>query len=131
MLAEASLQNLKDSNNNACSYACRPITHLIPLESFSSFQIFNILIPNQTTFFFYHTHMFIWVLHYEWPYSLNCFCSSPSQILTRFHIYVQVKHKIGVEDIVNHVLQAWEAATGKKRHWHFLLCCIFSSMLQQ
>jgi hypothetical protein len=28
---------------------------------------------------------------------------------------VQVKHGVGVEEIVNHVLQAWEIATGNKR----------------
>ncbi|KAL4392663.1 hypothetical protein AHAS_Ahas03G0367600 [Arachis hypogaea] len=31
-------------------------------------------------------------------------------------VFAQVKHKVGVQDIVNHVLQAWERATGKKRH---------------
>ncbi|KAI5670856.1 hypothetical protein M9H77_11220 [Catharanthus roseus] len=31
-------------------------------------------------------------------------------------VFAQVKHGVGVEEIVNHVLQAWEAATGKKRH---------------
>lgn len=30
----------------------------------------------------------------------------------------QVKHGVGVEEIVNHIIQAWEGATGKKRHWH-------------
>ncbi|KAK6268497.1 hypothetical protein QUC31_012657 [Theobroma cacao] len=30
-------------------------------------------------------------------------------------VFAQVKHGHGVEDIVNHILQAWEAATGKKR----------------
>lgn len=30
---------------------------------------------------------------------------------------MQVKHGKGVEEIVNHILQAWEVATGKKRHW--------------
>lgn len=28
---------------------------------------------------------------------------------------MQVKHGVGVEEIVSNVLQAWEAATGKKR----------------
>jgi urease accessory protein len=28
---------------------------------------------------------------------------------------VQVKHGVGVEEIVNHILQAWEIATGNKR----------------
>jgi urease accessory protein len=27
----------------------------------------------------------------------------------------QVKHGVGVEEIVNHILQAWEIATGNKR----------------
>nr|POE50486.1 urease accessory protein g [Quercus suber] len=31
-------------------------------------------------------------------------------------VFAQVKHGVGVEEIVNHVLQAWELATGKKRH---------------
>ncbi|XP_014507251.1 urease accessory protein G [Vigna radiata var. radiata] len=31
-------------------------------------------------------------------------------------VFAQVKHKVGVEEIVNHVLQAWEATTGNKRH---------------
>ncbi|OIW00753.1 hypothetical protein TanjilG_19193 [Lupinus angustifolius] len=31
-------------------------------------------------------------------------------------VFAQVKHKVGVEAIVNHVLEAWEATTGKKRH---------------
>ncbi|KAK2651750.1 hypothetical protein Ddye_011606 [Dipteronia dyeriana] len=31
-------------------------------------------------------------------------------------IFAQVKHRVGVEEIVNNVLQAWEVATGKK--WH-------------
>uniref|UniRef100_A0A0R0IIX3 Ni-binding urease accessory protein UreG n=2 Tax=Glycine subgen. Soja TaxID=1462606 RepID=A0A0R0IIX3_SOYBN len=31
-------------------------------------------------------------------------------------VFAQVKHKIGVEEIGNLVLQAWEAATGNKRH---------------
>ncbi|KAH9749395.1 Urease accessory protein G [Citrus sinensis] len=30
-------------------------------------------------------------------------------------IFAQVKHGLGVEEIVNHILQAWEASTGKKR----------------
>lgn len=30
---------------------------------------------------------------------------------------MQVKHGKGVGEIVNHVLQAWEEATGKKKHW--------------
>ncbi|XP_039033540.1 urease accessory protein G-like [Hibiscus syriacus] len=30
-------------------------------------------------------------------------------------VFAQVKHGHGVEEIVNHVLQAWEAVTGKKR----------------
>lgn len=29
---------------------------------------------------------------------------------------MQVKHGQGVEEIVNHILQSWEVATGKKRH---------------
>uniref|UniRef100_A0A803MIX7 CobW/HypB/UreG nucleotide-binding domain-containing protein n=1 Tax=Chenopodium quinoa TaxID=63459 RepID=A0A803MIX7_CHEQI len=28
----------------------------------------------------------------------------------------KVKHGLGVEEIVNHILQAWEVATGKKQH---------------
>lgn len=31
-------------------------------------------------------------------------------------VFAQVKHGKGVEEIVNHILQAWEVATGKKRH---------------
>ncbi|KAL5989985.1 hypothetical protein ACLOJK_010880 [Asimina triloba] len=31
-------------------------------------------------------------------------------------VFAQVKHGVGVEQIVNHVLQAWEVATGGKRH---------------
>ncbi|KAK2639302.1 hypothetical protein Ddye_027097 [Dipteronia dyeriana] len=31
-------------------------------------------------------------------------------------VFAQVKHGVGVEEIVNNVLQAWEVATGKK--WH-------------
>nr|XP_016507349.1 PREDICTED: urease accessory protein G-like isoform X1 [Nicotiana tabacum] len=31
-------------------------------------------------------------------------------------VFAQVKHGVGVEDIVNHVLQAWEVATGNKKH---------------
>ncbi|RWW10635.1 hypothetical protein BHE74_00029700, partial [Ensete ventricosum] len=31
-------------------------------------------------------------------------------------IYLQVKHRVGVEEIVNHILRAWEAATGNRRH---------------
>ncbi|XP_021888463.1 urease accessory protein G [Carica papaya] len=31
-------------------------------------------------------------------------------------VFAQVKHGVGVEDIVNHILQAWEVATGKKQH---------------
>ncbi|CAN1847078.1 Urease accessory protein G, partial [Linum perenne] len=31
-------------------------------------------------------------------------------------VFAQVKHGVGVEEIVNHILQAWEAATGNKRH---------------
>eukprot|EP00257_Ricinus_communis_P016727 XP_015574986.1 urease accessory protein G isoform X2 [Ricinus communis] len=31
-------------------------------------------------------------------------------------VFAQVKHGVGVEEIVNHVLQAWEVATGKKQH---------------
>ncbi|XP_039771432.1 urease accessory protein G-like isoform X7 [Panicum virgatum] len=30
-------------------------------------------------------------------------------------VFAQVKHGVGVEDIVNHILQAWEIATGNKR----------------
>ncbi|GLT68363.1 hypothetical protein SLA2020_406050 [Shorea laevis] len=30
-------------------------------------------------------------------------------------VFAQVKHGVGVEEIVDHVLQAWEVATGKKR----------------
>ncbi|XWS19829.1 hypothetical protein CRYUN_Cryun31cG0050300 [Craigia yunnanensis] len=30
-------------------------------------------------------------------------------------VFAQVKHGHGVEEIVNHILQGWEAATGKKR----------------
>lgn len=30
-------------------------------------------------------------------------------------IKMQVKHGVGVDDIVNHVLNAWETATGKKK----------------
>lgn len=30
-------------------------------------------------------------------------------------VYTQVKHGVGVKEIVDHVLGAWEAATGKKR----------------
>lgn len=31
-------------------------------------------------------------------------------------VFAQVKHGVGVEEIVNHVLQAWEVATGQKPH---------------
>ncbi|CAI0475090.1 unnamed protein product [Linum tenue] len=31
-------------------------------------------------------------------------------------VFAQVKHGLGVEEIVNHILQAWEAATGNNRH---------------
>ncbi|KAH0985405.1 hypothetical protein GBA52_012582 [Prunus armeniaca] len=31
-------------------------------------------------------------------------------------VFAQVKHGHGVEEIVNHIVQAWELATGKKRH---------------
>ncbi|KAF8408901.1 hypothetical protein HHK36_004971 [Tetracentron sinense] len=31
-------------------------------------------------------------------------------------VFAQVKHGLGVEEIVNHIIQGWEAATGKKRH---------------
>ncbi|TXG47899.1 hypothetical protein EZV62_027193 [Acer yangbiense] len=31
-------------------------------------------------------------------------------------VFAQVKHGVGVEEIVNNVLQAWEVATGKKQH---------------
>lgn len=30
-------------------------------------------------------------------------------------VYKQVKHGVGVKEIVEHVLGAWETATGKKR----------------
>ncbi|CAN6327274.1 unnamed protein product [Urochloa humidicola] len=30
-------------------------------------------------------------------------------------VFSQVKHRVGVEEIVNHILQAWEIATGNKR----------------
>uniref|UniRef100_A0A0E0A2U6 Urease accessory protein G n=1 Tax=Oryza glumipatula TaxID=40148 RepID=A0A0E0A2U6_9ORYZ len=30
-------------------------------------------------------------------------------------VFAQVKHGVGVEEIVNHILQAWEIATGNKR----------------
>ncbi|URD75983.1 CobW/HypB/UreG, nucleotide-binding domain [Musa troglodytarum] len=30
-------------------------------------------------------------------------------------VFAQVKHRVGVEEIVNHILQAWEAATGNRR----------------
>ncbi|KAJ0018989.1 hypothetical protein Pint_10007 [Pistacia integerrima] len=30
-------------------------------------------------------------------------------------VFAQVKHGLGVEEIVNHILQGWEAATGKNR----------------
>lgn len=30
-------------------------------------------------------------------------------------IQLQVKHGVGVEDIVNHILQSWEVATGNKK----------------
>lgn len=38
---------------------------------------------------------------------------------SNIYTHMQVKHGVGIEEIVNHVLQAWEAATGKKRHWTF------------
>ncbi|XP_028078928.1 urease accessory protein G [Camellia sinensis] len=31
-------------------------------------------------------------------------------------VFAQVKHGVGVEEIVNHILQAWEVATGNKQH---------------
>ncbi|KAF7852113.1 hypothetical protein BT93_L0509 [Corymbia citriodora subsp. variegata] len=31
-------------------------------------------------------------------------------------VFAQVKHGLGVEEIVNHILQAWEVMTGKKRY---------------
>ncbi|KAJ6821609.1 urease accessory protein G [Iris pallida] len=31
-------------------------------------------------------------------------------------VFAQVKHGVGVEEIVNHILQSWEMATGRKRH---------------
>ncbi|KAF2305419.1 hypothetical protein GH714_005111 [Hevea brasiliensis] len=31
-------------------------------------------------------------------------------------VFAQIKHGLGVEEIVNHILQAWEGATGKKQH---------------
>ncbi|CAI9087951.1 OLC1v1022159C1 [Oldenlandia corymbosa var. corymbosa] len=31
-------------------------------------------------------------------------------------VFAQVKHGVGVEEIVNNILPSWEAATGKKRH---------------
>lgn len=31
-------------------------------------------------------------------------------------IFAQVRHGVGIEDIVDHVLHAWEVATGEKRH---------------
>ncbi|PRQ29423.1 putative urease accessory protein UreG [Rosa chinensis] len=31
-------------------------------------------------------------------------------------VFAQVKHGQGVEEIVNHIIQAWELATGNKRH---------------
>jgi 3-isopropylmalate dehydratase small subunit len=30
--------------------------------------------------------------------------------------FLQVKHGVGVEEIVGHILQAWEVATGNKGH---------------
>jgi len=42
-----------------------------------------------------------------------------------------VKHNVGVEEIVNHVLQAWEATTGKKRRWHFFEKCCWTWIGQQ
>ncbi|XP_010504904.2 PREDICTED: urease accessory protein G, partial [Camelina sativa] len=30
-------------------------------------------------------------------------------------VFAQVKHGLGVEEIVNHVMHSWEHATGKKR----------------
>uniref|UniRef100_A0A6N2LDM0 CobW/HypB/UreG nucleotide-binding domain-containing protein n=1 Tax=Salix viminalis TaxID=40686 RepID=A0A6N2LDM0_SALVM len=30
-------------------------------------------------------------------------------------VFAQVKHGLGIEEIVNHILQGWEVATGKKR----------------
>ncbi|KAF5472473.1 hypothetical protein F2P56_009190, partial [Juglans regia] len=30
-------------------------------------------------------------------------------------VFAQVKHGVGIEEIVNHILQGWEAVTGKKR----------------
>lgn len=32
------------------------------------------------------------------------------------YMFVQVRHGVGIEDIVDHVLHAWEVATGEKRH---------------
>ncbi|RID65348.1 hypothetical protein BRARA_D00548 [Brassica rapa] len=31
-------------------------------------------------------------------------------------VFAQVKHGLGVEEIVNHVMNSWEQATGNKRH---------------
>ncbi|WCJ27382.1 Urease accessory protein UreG [Euphorbia peplus] len=31
-------------------------------------------------------------------------------------VFAQVKHGVGVDEIVNHILKSWEAATGKKQH---------------
>lgn len=32
-----------------------------------------------------------------------------------YDLNMQVKHGLGVEEITNHILQGWEAATGNKR----------------
>lgn len=39
--------------------------------------------------------------------------TNKSSLITK---HFQVKHGLGVEEIVNHVLHSWEQATGNKRH---------------
>lgn len=39
-----------------------------------------------------------------------------NQLIELYMCKLQVKHGVGVKQIIEHVLGAWEVATGKKKH---------------
>ncbi|KAG5561778.1 hypothetical protein RHGRI_004724 [Rhododendron griersonianum] len=47
---------------------------------------------------------------------VDCRMSANYAVTPSYRKLNYVKHGKGVEEIVNHILQAWEVATGKKRH---------------
>lgn len=65
----------------------------------------------------------IYKLHLDtkWTFLLysSCFLTWCLKLIQA--VYLQVKHRVGVEEIVNHVLQAWEAATGNRRRWSWCM----------